>query len=258
MTENILKTLLMKHPELIYAIDDINRYNALHQWAVIGKVWPLKLLSETGSRDMKRLFFRGHIYKLNRNNETPIHIAVKGIHEFKATTVTRSVPPFGIAKKGAPTPIPPFDIAKNSVKASAAPPFNNINCFPPAKPNRDNIDFVKVLIEGYQKERTEKGSMSTELLDCPPLKATDDEGNTPLHTVLSLKCEELALYFLSFDSTICMIKNKKEESPLFLAVKNGMSAVAEKILVLCDDCVGGPHGCTPLHYAPRCSGLSTI
>ncbi|CAO2827230.1 unnamed protein product [Amaranthus hypochondriacus] len=251
-SENIFKTLLMKHPELIDAVDEIDGYNALHKWAFIGKVWPLKLLLETGMLDVRTAVFKKSILKHTLNNENPIHIAVKGIHEFEATTVTRSVLPFGIAKKGVPPPIPPFHIAKNSVKASAAPPFNNINFFPPAKSNRDSIDFVKVLIEGYQKERTEEGSKSTELLDCPPLKAKDDEGNTPLHTVLSLKCEELALYFLSLDSTICMIKNKKQESPLFLAVKNGMSTVAEKILVLCDDCVGGPHGCTPLHYAPLC------
>ncbi|CAO2827228.1 unnamed protein product [Amaranthus hypochondriacus] len=215
-SENIFKTLIMKHPELVDAVDEINKHNALHEWAVIGKVWPLKLVSETSMLDVRTAVFKKSILKHTLNNENPIHIAVKGIHHFKASSI---------------------DFSEKE------------------KSNKDRMDFVKVLIEGYQKERTEEGSMSTELLDCPPLKAKDNEGNTPLHTVLSLKCEKFARYFLSHDSTVCMIKNKKEESPLFLAVKNGMSTVAEKILALCNDCVGGPHGCTPLHYAPRCSEI---
>lgn len=81
MTEHVLKLLLEKHPDLMDKVDDMG-YSFLHQWADIGKDWPLKLLIEKeGDFDptIKTRVFTHYIYCTTEDrtliNLSPLHIA---------------------------------------------------------------------------------------------------------------------------------------------------------------------------------------
>ena len=114
----------------------------------------------------------------------------------------------------------------------------------------NKIEFLEYLLSGYTQENPS--------IDCPIWRAKDDFGNTPLHLALSSKQGEAALHILSLDPTLSEIDNDDNESPLFLAIKHELPQVAETLLNYKSCSVNGPHGYTPLHYAPYSSGLLSL
>lgn len=78
MTENVLRLLLEKHPDLIDAVDD-KGFSVLHQWTEIGKVWPLNFLSDQDSFTAARTKVFGNLINLGdkKRNENPLHFAAK-------------------------------------------------------------------------------------------------------------------------------------------------------------------------------------
>ncbi|XP_019104286.2 uncharacterized protein LOC109134689 [Beta vulgaris subsp. vulgaris] len=77
-SENVLRLLLEKHPDLIDAVDD-KGFSVLHQWTEIGKVWPLNFLSDQDSFTAARTKVFGNLINLGdkKRNENPLHFAAK-------------------------------------------------------------------------------------------------------------------------------------------------------------------------------------
>ncbi|CAO2819365.1 unnamed protein product [Amaranthus hypochondriacus] len=200
-SENVLRLLLEKHPELLENIDKKSGYNVVHQWAELKQIWAFKYVIKGGFPDASSKIFTDLINstteKQSENN--PLHIA---------------------AKTGIP-------------------------------------EIARVLVQGYQKEIQAKNQKSEIVsLNCPPWRGRNMHGETPLISAISSKDEEMALYFLSIDSTLCQIYNNRGESPLLCAIGYGRCGrVVEQILNIQDPLFSdlrSINGTNVLHLVGNC------
>ncbi|XP_074319495.1 uncharacterized protein LOC141656485 [Silene latifolia] len=112
----------------------------------------------------------------------------------------------------------------------------------------------EILIRGYQQQLNlvkEINQDDVAAAECPPWKIKNIRGNTPLHSSLYAKHEELALYILSIDPTLCQVFNNKNESPFFLSVMFGCPRVLDEILKIDEPrfkMLRRNDGTTVLHY----------
>ena len=201
MTENVLRLLLEKHPELLDNIDDESGYNVVHQWAELKQIWPFKYVIEGAITDASSKIFTDLINSTTekKTENNPLHIA---------------------AKTGIP-------------------------------------EIARALVQGYQKEIQAK-DQKCEIVS--PWKARNKYGETPLISAILSKDVEMALYFLSIDSTLCQTYNNRGESPLLFAVGRAKQCgrLVEEIFKIQDppfSDLRGNDGTTVLHLLRCCPGI---
>uniref|UniRef100_A0A803MM60 Uncharacterized protein n=1 Tax=Chenopodium quinoa TaxID=63459 RepID=A0A803MM60_CHEQI len=73
--KKVLKLLLEKHPDLMDKVDE-KKYNVLHQWVQLNKIWPFELLFEDFPATRSK-FYRDLIYNAEGSQgDTPLHVTV--------------------------------------------------------------------------------------------------------------------------------------------------------------------------------------
>ncbi|KMT15505.1 hypothetical protein BVRB_3g058580 [Beta vulgaris subsp. vulgaris] len=124
-------------------------------------------------------------------------------------------------------------------------------------------EFVRIILDFY-KAYSDQLLCSTSTNDNHPYRPWLALGTfphkMPLNIAIQSKNEESAMEILSMDMELfCGMVDNEGNSFLFLAVKDGLTQVAEKILMSSFvSSVSGKDYSTPLHYAPNCSGLHLI
>lgn len=76
---NVLKLLLVKHSELMDMVDNDSRFNVLHKWAHVNKVWPFNILLKEGSLTMRTKAFSNSIQGVivKKIGDSPLYIAAR-------------------------------------------------------------------------------------------------------------------------------------------------------------------------------------
>ncbi|KAK9689100.1 hypothetical protein RND81_09G035300 [Saponaria officinalis] len=136
--------------------------------------------------------------------------------------------------------------------------FNRTPLHAAALMGQNSHTMVKIILDFYASLSTDDYDDDNGVSEKPWLALSQDK-RTPLYVALqgNNENEKCAMEILLMDvELLSSMVDKKGISPLFLALKNGFSQVAETILMSCSVsllCVGGEDGSTPLHFAPNCS-----